>query len=355
MGEESKEVVRFEASKPPGSSRALADLIARPDIQASIAQVIPKHLTPERIVKMMLMAVSRQPKLLQCTQSSLLKCAMIGAETGLDFSGTLGRAYLVPFGNEATFMPGYLGLADLARNSGEIVSIDAQVVYSQDKFTLIRGLEPVFKHEEDLFGDKLDQDIVGAYMVAIFKSGGHHVEWMTIKQIEAIRKRSKAANSGPWVTDYAAMCRKTVMRRGLKFCPISTDTQMKIAKAEEDEFIQTVGHTVQRSTLEFSDLDAKPSLSPDDLKPTPVTEPEPSTGKIGACEKYWIETMDSLESKYSLTDNAKKRIAAIAGESSINPAIMPDRSKKALEAWVWGTLVPTLQKEDWLPEGDIER
>lgn len=99
----------------------------------------------------------------------------------------------------------------------------------------------------------------------------------------------------------------------------------------------------------------KSTITPDDLKPTPVTEPEPSTGKIGVCEKYWIETIDALQSKYSLTENALKRVAALCEESSINPAIMPDRSKKALEAWVWGSLVPALQNEEWLPEGDIAR
>lgn len=258
-------VVRYEPSAPVKSAKTLKDLLSRPDVQNSIMEIIPKHLTPERLIKTVLMAASRQPKLLDCTGASLLKCAMTSAELGLDCSGTLGRAYLVPYSREATFIVGYLGLADLARRSGEIESLDAQVVYKQDKFTLTRGLETIFIHEEDLFGDKLDADIVGAYFVAKFKDGGHHIEWMTRKQIDAIRSRSKAGNNGPWVTDYAAMCRKTVLRRGVKFCPLSIESQNMIAKAEEDEFVERPAvRTVERGSISLEDLSPVQTKEADD-------------------------------------------------------------------------------------------
>lgn len=108
---------------------------------------------------------------------------------------------------------------------------------------------------------------------------------------------------------------------------------------------------IQTSTISVADLKPAPPEEHTDVR-EPIKQPS-GGGKMGACEQYWITTIDGLQSKYSLTENAMKRIAAICEESSINPAIMPDRSKKALESWVWGTLVPALQEEDWLPEGEI--
>src|SRR5690606_42082436 len=74
--------------------------------------------------------------------------------------------------------------------------------------------------------------IVGAYMVATFKDGGHFIHYLPIHEIEEHRTRSKAANNGPWVTDYTEMCKKTVVRSGWKWLPISIEQAGAVEKDE---------------------------------------------------------------------------------------------------------------------------
>jgi hypothetical protein len=46
---------------------------------------------------------------------------------------------------------------------------------------------------------------------------------MSRDEIEAVRKRSRAANAGPWVTDWNEMAKKTVFRRLSKWIPLSSE------------------------------------------------------------------------------------------------------------------------------------
>jgi len=48
---------------------------------------------------------------------------------------------------------------------------------------------------------------------------------MNKEEIDAIQKRSKAGQSGPWITDWAEMAKKTVFRRHSKWLPISSEFQ----------------------------------------------------------------------------------------------------------------------------------
>lgn len=215
------------------------------DAKESIAQMLPRHLTPERILKMALIATSKQPKLFECSQTSLMKSIMTSAELGLDFTGTLGRAYIIPFYNskakvyEATFIAGYKGLIELAMRNPKIKRIDSQCRYAKDKFKLILGSDPRLIHEPCTTGDP--GAVIGFYAVANIENAPALIEYMTKEQTESIRARSKAKDAGPWVTDYEQMGRKTVIRRLCGRLPLEieryTETEKKILQGE-DEFPQ---------------------------------------------------------------------------------------------------------------------
>jgi len=205
---------------------------ALPSIRAVLPATIAKHLTPERMVKIALLAMGRNPGLLVCTVPSFMRCVMSAAELGLEVGGgALGHAYLVPFKRkdretgklvmEAQLIIGYRGYISLARRSGEIVSVESHVVHEHDVFSIRFGTSPEIQHTPCIIEDPGKP--IGAYSVAVFKGDGRHVEFMTIAEINKIRSRSKAAESGPWVTDYEEMCRKTVVRRGSKYWPISIE------------------------------------------------------------------------------------------------------------------------------------
>jgi recombination protein RecT len=201
-----------------------------------LAEVLPKHLNPDRMMRVALAAIGKSELLQKCTIGSILQCVMTGGQLGLDCSGVLGSAYMVPFWNskinsyEAVFIPGYRGLIDLARRSKEIDDISANVVYSGDVFEFELGATPRLKHVPNFTAERRDEDIVGAYMVAFLRGNERpHIEFMTRGDIEKTRASSKGAfdkagnAKGPWRDWFSEMCRKSVVRRGIKYLPMSVE------------------------------------------------------------------------------------------------------------------------------------
>lgn len=200
-------------------------LEARKDM---IAKMLPKHLTPERMFHLAAVAMSRNPLLMQCTTTSMVQAIMTCAELGLEPTGTYGGAWLVPYKNksgqyEAQLQIDYRGLLDLARRSGQIQSIAAHVVYERDVFDLQYGDTEKITHRPFLDGDP--GQVKGAYAVVQFKDGGHQSEYMSKHDIEKVRDRSRAKGSGPWVTDFSQMARKTVLRRIFNYLPRSVEVR----------------------------------------------------------------------------------------------------------------------------------
>lgn len=234
------------AAQPPAVQQAappmtLKHLLDRQE--SAIQAILPKHMTADRLIKTALVAVNKVPALLDCTPMSVLKATMEAAELGLDFTGNLGQAYLVPFNckvqvngqpdrweMQATFMPGYRGLITLARRSGEIRAIEARLVYAGDEFTLEYGLEPKMVHNPCLDAAKRGKP-VHVYAIARFKEEGvdPQCEVMTHGEVEHIRSKSKAKNASAWTNDWGEMARKTVVKRLSKYLPLSPE----LAKAIE--------------------------------------------------------------------------------------------------------------------------
>jgi len=229
----------YQSLAPIGNSmglKALAEIM-----RDKIAEALPRHVTPDRMVKALLTAAMKQPKIFLCTQESIIKALIDASTLGLDCSGTLGSGYLVPFnksvrenGNwskrmEVQFIPGYRGLIDLARRSGEIASIEAHMVYAQDKFLLRYGTEKKLDHEPYLKADRREE-YIAVYAVATLKDGTQQIEVMTLADVhkimgETMRKNGQKEVSGPWKDHFSEMARKTVIRRLMKYLPLSPELE----------------------------------------------------------------------------------------------------------------------------------
>jgi len=194
--------------------------------KAQLAAALPKHLTPDRMIRLATTEFAKNPRLQKCDPLTVFGSIIQASQLGLEI-GVLGQAYLVPFNNrkkgtiEAQFIPGYKGLIALARRSGEVTSIETHIVYENDDFDLRLGIDSNVKHIPYLDGDRGKIRLV--YGVAKFKDGGHHFEWMSIQDVNKIRARSKSADDGPWVTDYEQMVRKTLIRRMANYLPMSIE------------------------------------------------------------------------------------------------------------------------------------
>lgn len=197
--------------------------------------MLPQHMSVTRFYKIALNCIQKTPLLQRCSPSSLFSAITTAAELGLDPGGALGEAYLVPYGENCTLIIGYKGFIRLARQSGELASIEAHVVHEADKFTVKYGLNPVLEHEPVINRDPGKPTLV--YCLAKFKDGSHHVEVMTMAQVEAIRARSRSGQNGPWKTDYEEMAKKTVVRRAAKYLPLSSEKWQAAVERDNEDFV----------------------------------------------------------------------------------------------------------------------
>lgn len=207
-------------------------------MQGEIAKALPSVLTPERFTRITLSALSTNAKLAETTPQSFLGAMMTAAQLGLEPNTPLGQAYLIPYRNhgvlECQFQLGYKGLIDLAYRSGEVSTIQANVVYENDEFEYELGLEPKLRHVPA----KSDRgDPVFFYAVFRTKDGGYGFDVMSVDDVRAhAKKYSKAYSNGPWQTNFEEMAKKTVLKRVLKYAPLKTDF---VRGLSADETIKT--------------------------------------------------------------------------------------------------------------------
>lgn len=206
------------AQKHKNIETALADPKMRAQLQSALARV---GVTPDRMCRWFMTALRNQPKLYKCDLDTLFGCLIQSAQLGLDPSGVTGEAYLVPYKTKATFIPGYRGLLKLARRSGDIQEVCADVVYEKDDFTYEQGLDSKLRH---IPSEATDAGMLThAYAYAKFTNGGRQFVVMTKAEVDGIRGQSAAGNSGPWVDHYPEMAKKTAFRRLAKWLPLHAD------------------------------------------------------------------------------------------------------------------------------------
>ncbi len=213
----------------PKKPRTVLDKIGGPNFMAQLSVALPKAMTPERLVRVVTTECRKTPALLNCNPESFLGAVLQCAQLGLEPGGALGHCYLLPFGNgkakdgrpNAQLIIGYRGMIDLARRSGQIVSICAYTVHEKDHFVWRLGLDPDIEHVPSPEADRGPMTYV--YAVAKLKGGGVQFEVMSRAEVEKVRKQSKAGSSGPWVTHFDEMAKKTVIRRLFKYLPVSIE------------------------------------------------------------------------------------------------------------------------------------
>lgn len=205
------------------------DYLNSTKFKEQFAAALPKFLDTEHFIRSAITEMRMNPALAECSVPSVLGYFMQAAACGLEPASMLGQCYPVPFNNkntrqkEVTFILGFRGMLSIARRSGEIASVVAEVVREKDEFSIEYGMEPKLIHKPYIEGDP--GKMIGAYVVVRFKGEGVEplIKYMPKSEIDAHRRRSKASSSGPWVTDYDEMAKKTVFRSVFKWLPISIE------------------------------------------------------------------------------------------------------------------------------------
>lgn len=195
------------------------------------------------------------------------------AAIGISLNPAKKQAYLVPRKGKICLDISYMGLIDLAIQSGSIMWAQAALVHAADAFTL-NGLDKPPTHQFNPFS-KERGEVVGAYVVVKMHSGDYLTECMSREEIDAIKNRSESVKSGkqsPWDTDYGEMAKKTVVKRAYKYWPKS------------DRLDQAIHH-LNTDGGEGLAVTAKPAA----MDPAPIIDGARATKTVDELNAYWAE------------------------------------------------------------------
>lgn len=210
----------------------------RGEIEAMADQfkmALPSHIKVDKFQRVVLTAVMSDPELLHADRRSLIASVTKAAQDGLLPDKREGA--LVIFNQKVSkkgeqdewikavqWMPMIAGVLKKVRQSGEITSITANIVYDKDTFIWSQGDNEAIEHQPPQLGEDRGKAI-GVYAIATLKDGYKIREVMDINEIEKVRKVSKTGQFGPWKDWWEEMAKKTVIRRLSKRLPMSTDIE----------------------------------------------------------------------------------------------------------------------------------
>lgn len=182
-----------------------------------IEELLPPTMDARRFASVSLIALSKNADLLKCDRASFVMAVLEAAEVGLEPTGGIGGAHLVPFKGRIQLIYDYRGVQYLIREGGggEVKTV---LVYKGDFFKVYEGTENARIRHTKRFQTTAPADI--EYVYAVPLDHPEKFEVMTKAEIDGIRARSKAANNGPWISDFGAMARKSVLKRISAWLPL---------------------------------------------------------------------------------------------------------------------------------------
>lgn len=187
-------------------------------------------------------------RIAQENRQSVINAVVNVAAIGISLNPAKRQAYLVPRDGRICLDISYMGLLDLAIQSGSILWGQAEVVHEVDGFTL-HGFDKPPTHSRNPFA-KERGPIVGAYTVVKTRDGDYLTACMSIDEVFAVRDRSSAWKAWvekkkkcPWVTDEGEMVKKTVIKRAYKLWPKTDrlDTAVHYLNTDGGEGLDDIG------------------------------------------------------------------------------------------------------------------
>lgn len=240
-----------------------------------IARVLPKTITPERMLGIFNMILKSTPALAKCSQESLIGAVIQTAQLGLT-PGNIGHVHLVPFWNgkkkcnEVQLICGYKGLLELVNRSGQATIMTSEVVHEKDYFEYELGLNPKLSHKPAV-GDR--GGIIGVYCIAKNLIANEKVfVYLQKEEVEKIKEQSLSKvkdefkKYSPWVAWEDAMYKKTAVRNIVKLLPLSVESQKALSA---DETIKT------KIDGDMANMPDETDWTTQEAEDAEISEPEP--------------------------------------------------------------------------------
>lgn len=206
----------------------------------AIKKSTPRYVgDPGRLIRIAYNTIVYDDKLRQCTQASLVGGVMEALKLGLTLGGPMQEAWLIPFKDnrsnslKATFIIGYQGYRNIIDRGRTVLAMYPRVVHVNDVFSYKLGDDPRIYHDPPFALIKGEKDVRAAYCVATLRGNVKEREVMEKAEIDQHRARSRAKDSGPWVTDYPAMALKTTIRKMAKYLPKSSELLARALDLDE--------------------------------------------------------------------------------------------------------------------------
>lgn len=240
--------------------RTATDLLE--SMRGEFVKALPKHVSIDHFMRLALTEVRQTPALGQCDGSSLLGALMVSARTGLEVGGPLGEMYLTPRRDKNRGMVvvpiiGYRGLLKLARNTGTVGTVDAELVREGDHFSMGFDLAKGGKFVEWHPADFLDErPVIGVLAHAEIIGAGIQYRYLPMAKVLERKARGSAGDRGPWATDFDAMVRKTGLRHLSSVLPQSTALATALKADEEVQTYRAGDLTPEPVAVEATVTDA---------------------------------------------------------------------------------------------------
>ena len=196
----------------------------------------------QQFVTAIISAVSTNPQLAECENSSIVSAALLGQALKLSPSPQLGQYYIVPFNNSdrgckvAQFQLGYKGYIQLAIRSGQYKKINVLAIKEGELIEydpLNEEIKVNLIEDEEL---REQAETIGYYAMFEYMNGFRKTIYWTKQKMEAhALKYSKGykAKKGYafWEKDFDGMAYKTMLRQLIsKWGIMSVDMQTAMEK-----------------------------------------------------------------------------------------------------------------------------
>lgn len=222
--------------------------------------LLPKNVDFDAFKQILITAVITNPTLLNADQQSLFMSIRKCAQDGLLPDGREGALVIFKtkrdnvYIDAVQYMPMVAGVLKKLRNSGDILSISAHVVYANDEFDYQLGDNDFIKHKPTL---GIRGEAIAVYAIIKTKDGAVYREVLNKLEVERIRQFSKTEQAKKkypnmnsiWDSHWGEMAKKTVIRRIAKILPMSSDV-VEFFNRDNDNYID-IKPNLQSNTAEL--------------------------------------------------------------------------------------------------------
>lgn len=231
--------------------------------RGAIEMALPKHLNPDRMMRLALTCFSTSAAIRECSPQSILSSVVVASQLGLEI-GVAGQGYLIPYKKTCTFVPGWQGLVSLLNNTGRATAWTG-AVFEGDLWEFELGSSPKCRHVPGPnYGDP--EHFIWAY--ACGQVNGSEKPVIEAWPVSLIKKRrdrfNKVGDKHYSFQHFEMYARKVVLLQVLKYMPRSIELNNAIVATNAAEMGTPV--TVESGNVVEIESEVKSDPPPDAAK-----------------------------------------------------------------------------------------